>query len=292
MLPTVCGKEEWNTYGRNKLNAFLGGSEEMIFPNPQTPDVSVILLFHNNAHLSLLCLNAVLQNAGQNYNLILIDNNSTDETNQLLRRCKGAEITRNAENRGFGEACMQGAAQATGKYLLFLNNDTLLEPGAIEAALRHFDNNTVGAIGGKILLATGELQEAGCSVYSDGLTHQYGREDQPDRAVYEFSRPVDYCSGSFLMTPRTLFFELGGFDPIYGLGYYEDVDYCMKVWNAGLQVVYEPACVIRHFESATSGGGENYATYQLFAANRKTVRHPMEIETFAPRTHARGVCCS
>ena len=118
------------------------------------------------------------------------------------------------------------------------------------------------------MLSTGDLQEAGSILWSDGSTYGYGRMDQPDLPQYEFRRPVDYCSGACLITPRNLFFRLGGFDPLYGLGYYKDVDYCMKVWAAGLRVVYDPRCVIRHFENATSGGGENPATFKLISANR------------------------
>ena len=71
---------------------------------------------------------------------------------------------------------MQGAAQARGKYLCFLNNDVLLEPNALSVALANFDEaGRAGAVGGKILLANGDLQEAGSIVWSDGSALGYGR---------------------------------------------------------------------------------------------------------------------
>jgi glycosyltransferase involved in cell wall biosynthesis len=110
-------------------------------------------------------------------------------------------------------------------------------------------------VGGKILLANGDLQEAGSIVWSDGSVQGYGRLDQPDLPQYEFRRPTDYCSAAFLFTCRRLFKQLGGFDPIY-TGCYEDTDYCMKVWEAGLRLIYDPRSVIRHYNSASLGGNE------------------------------------
>jgi glycosyltransferase involved in cell wall biosynthesis len=114
----------------------------------------------------------------------------------------------------------------------------------------------VGAVGGKILLANGALQEAGNLIWSDGSALGYGRGDDPNSPQYEFRRPVDFCSGVFLLTPRKLFADLGGFSSEFAPAYYEDADYCMTLWQRGFQVIYEPLAVIRHYESAASGGNE------------------------------------
>ena len=78
----------------------------------------------------------------------------------------------------------------------------------------------------------------------------------PQSPQYDFRRPVDFCSGVFLLTPRQLFAELGGFSSEFAPAYYEDADYCMTLWQRGFQVIYEPLAVIRHYESAASGGNE------------------------------------
>ncbi len=255
-LPTVCGQEEWDEYGRNRLNALLSSTKELIFQFPESPELSIILALHSKAHLSLLCLESLLANADCNYELIIIDNNSTEGAGALLDRCKGARIIRNLEQVGFAEACMTGAVQSHSEYLLFLNDDVLLESGALTSALQNFKDDTVGAIGGKILLANGALKEAGSIVWSDGSVDGYGRLDQPDLPQYEFRRSTDCCSVAFLFTSRKLFNQLGGFDPIYTPACYKDTDYCMKVWEAGLRVIYNPQSVIRHYESASSGGNQ------------------------------------
>ena len=81
-----------------------------------------------------------------------------------------------------------------------------------------------------------------------------------------FRRPVDYCSGALLVTPRALFNELGGFDEQFLPAYYEDTDYCFKVWDQGRSVVYEPNAVAHHYESASMQGSD--AARELIDAHR------------------------
>lgn len=246
----------WDKQGHARLHQLLQGGEQLAYPAVEHPTVSFIVVLHNRAHLSLLCLESIIANAGTSYELIVVDNASTDETGLMLDRLQGATVIRNQTNVGFGPACMQAAACAVGEYLCFFNNDALLGPAAISAALANFAHDDVGAVGGKILLANGALQEAGNIVWSDGSALGYGRGDDPQAPPYEFRRPVDYCSAVFLLTPRRLFAELGGFSSEFAPAYYEDTDYCMALWQRGFQVIYEPLAVIRHYESATSGGNE------------------------------------
>ena len=249
-------QKAWDKQGRARLRQLLQAGEQLACPATEHPTVSFIVVLHDRAHLSLLSLESVIANADASYELIVVDNASTDETGLMLDRLQGAKVIRNPTNVGFGPACMQAAACAAGEYLCFFNNDALLSPAAISAALANFAHARVGAVGGKILLANGALQEAGNIVWSDGSALGYGRGDDPQAPPYEFRRPVDYCSAVFLLTPRRLFAELGGFSSEFAPAYYEDSDYCMALWQKGFQVIYEPLAVIRHYESATSGGNE------------------------------------
>ena len=264
-------QEGWDRYARARLANLFSSEHYLNVGRGDQPVVSVILVLFNQAHLTLLALESIICNSDVDYELIVVDNSSTHETGALLQRIRGAHIIRNAHNVGFGPACMQGAEVARATYLFFLNNDTLLEPHAMSAALANFSrSDAVGAVGGKILLADGRLQEAGSIVWSDGSALGYGRSDDAALPAYEFRRPVDYCSGAFLFTPRSLFFKLGGFKEEFAPAYYEDTDYCMRVWNHGRQVIYEPCSVIRHFESASSGGNET-AKPQMAAKQLKFV---------------------
>lgn len=247
------GKKAWDIYGRNRLTDFLASRARFSFPPNPKPKLTVILVFYNNAHLSLLSLLSIKQNADVNYEVVVVDNCSNDLTDALLDCIDNATVIRNRTNLGFAPACMQGVQQSRGDYVCFLNNDALLEPNSLKAALRNFENDSrIGAVGGRILCADGRLQEAGSILWCDGTSTSYGRGDDPDKLQYSFRRPVDYCSGAFLITPRRLFEEVGGFDEVFAPGYYEDADYCMRLWTKGFRVLYEPLSGIRHYENAGS----------------------------------------
>ena len=251
------GKDAWDETGVRRLQDFLASDRRLCFPAPAQPEVSIIIVLYNKAHLGFLCFESLLQNAGENYELVLIDNGSTDETSRLLDRIDGAKIIRNPENTGFGRACVQGAERAAGEYLCFLNNDVILCPGALAAAIADFRRDaSVGAVGGKLLLSDGRMQEAGSIVWRDGTAWGYGRGDDACSPKYSFRRPVDYCSGALLFTPRALFAELGCFDDRFSPAYYEDTDYCFKVWDKGRKVLYEPQAVVHHYESASMQSSE------------------------------------
>jgi GT2 family glycosyltransferase len=247
------GKEAWDLHGRNTLKDFLASEDRLSYPLTEEPKLTFIVILYNNAHLSLLSLMSIWHNADVSYELVIVDNCSTDSTSAVLDRIDHATIIRNSTNVGFAPACIQGAMISRGDYFCFLNNDALLEPNSLQPALSNFERDpTVGAVGGKILLADGRLQESGAILWCDGTTNGYGRGADPNELQYVSRRPVDYCSGAFLITPRHLFNEAGGFDDIFAPGYYEDVDYCMRLWQKGFRVLYEPLSTVRHYENAGS----------------------------------------
>ena len=128
----------------------------------------------------------------------------------------------------------------------------------------------IGAVGGKLVLPSGRVQEAGGIIWGDGSTQGYGRNLPAEAAETMFRRDVDYCSGAFLLTRRRHFDEMGKFDPMYAPAYYEDADYCLRLWTAGSRVVYEPKAVIDHYESG-SETLRNESTI-LIMRNRKQFR--------------------
>ena len=263
---------KWDARGERRLNQLLAGPQILAIADHASPVVSIILVTRNKAHLTLLTVESILEHVSVPYELIAVDNGSDDRTPALLNRLQGAKVLRNAVNTGFGPACMQAAEAARGNYLCFFNNDALLTPGAMEAALRNFDDDTVGAVGGKILLSNGTVQEAGSIIWSDGSALGYGRGDDPSLPQYNFRRPVDYCSGVFLITPATVFRHFGGFSEEFAPAYYEDTDYCMTLWQHGLRVLYEPLATIVHYESASSGGNDQatamMAAHQIKFSNK------------------------
>jgi O-antigen biosynthesis protein len=259
----ASAQRQWVKRGHDRLESLLRKQERIRIPASSSPVLSLIMVLLNNAELSVLAIDSVVASADFPYELILIDNGSNDRTCSLLERIDGAKILRNTGNIGFGPACMQAAAIARGHFLCFLNNDVLLTGGALQRAVHTLTQPEVGAVGGKIILADGRLQEAGSIIWRDGSAYGYGRGDDPDLPQYTFRRPVDYCSAVFLLTRKELFDSTGGFSKEFVPAYYEDTDYCMNVWQRGYSVLYEPLASIVHFESATSGGVESAAALML-----------------------------
>ncbi len=219
--------------------------------------VSVIIPVHGKAAYTRACIEKIAANTpAEAFEAIFVDNASTDETAALLASLEGdVRVVTNVENRGFVEACNQGAALAQGKYLLFLNNDTAPQSGWLEALVAALEADpSVGAAGARLVYPDGRLQEAGGLIFSDGSGWNFGRGDpEPFAERYNAPAEVDYCSGAALMVRRELFEALGGFDRRYAPAYYEDTDLCFGVRARGFKVVYCPSSIVVHFEGVTAG---------------------------------------
>ena len=220
--------------------------------------------------------------------LILVDSGSSDETRQIARHLRGALVLRFAENIGFLKGCNAGLRLASAEALLYLNNDVALAPGAVRAALdRLRADPTVGAVGAKLIRTHGALQEAGSIVWRDGWTAGYLRDASPLAPEANFVRDVDFCSAAFLLTRTALVRDLGGFDEAFAPAYYEDTDLCLRIWEAGRRVVYDPAVVVHHLEyGSTDGGGA--AAAQIAARHELFFRKHMARLRFRYAADARA----
>ena len=271
VLPQEADKQDTVDNLSRELANFLASSQRLSFPAHKAPDVSVIVVLFNQAQFTLQCLRALLSQTEVTTEIILVDNNSTDETTQLVAKLDNVRVLRNRENTGFLVAVNQGAAEARGRTILLLNSDAFLREHALPIALSVLDSEAnVGAVGGRLILPAAVLQEAGSIIWSDASTQGYGRGLAPEAPEAMFRRDVDYCSGAFLLTPRAVFERLGGLDRFYAPAYYEEADYCLRLWEAGHRVVYEPRVVIDHYEfgSETRRGDAT----ELNLRNRKRLR--------------------
>ena len=235
------------------LQTFLASDSRLTIPASEKPSLSVILVLFNRAELTLACLRSLWDDYKSDLEIVIVDNASTDETGKLLDRIHGAKIIRNTHNEGFLAASNQGANEARGRNLLFLNNDTEVFPGAISSALHTIEStDDAGAVTGKLIYPDGTLQEAGGIVWNDGSCSGYGRGDDPFDGPYMYRRDVDYGSGAFLLTRRQLFEEMNGFDESFKPAYYEETDYCLRLRERQLRVVFDPDAIILHHEFASS----------------------------------------
>jgi GT2 family glycosyltransferase/glycosyltransferase involved in cell wall biosynthesis len=246
-------KSSYDHQFRIWLESFLVSGARLELPHSETPEVSILLVLFNRSELTFACLRSIVECRSEAIEVIIVDNASSDDTSKLLDRVCGARVIRNSSNLHFLLAANQATKVAKGEHILFLNNDAQLLPGTIRNALRTLTSaSDIGAVGGKIVLLDGTLQEAGSIVWQDGSCHGYGRGDDPLAPEYMFRRDVDYCSGAFLLTPRRVWEQLGGFDETFRPAYYEEADYCMRLRAQGFRVVYEPDAVISHYEFGSS----------------------------------------
>jgi len=211
----------------------------------------------NKAGLTRQCLETIrptLEGAGDG-EIIVVDNASSDDTPEMLEEFPWVRVIRNDVNRGYSGANNQGAAAARGEFLVLLNNDIVAHPGWLAAMLACARDPGVGAVGAKLLFPDGTLQHAGVwtTAYrfgssGFGASHRFYRYPSEYPPANERTAALDVVTGACLVTPRALFAELGGLDEGFWNGN-EDVDYCFRVVERGLRVVYEPKAVLTHFES-------------------------------------------
>ncbi len=224
-------------------------------PVVETPKVSIVIPVFGKSLYTFNCLLSVAGNtADVSYEVIVVDNASSDDTLEMLSLVDNVVVLRNRENVGFVDACNIGGAAARGESILFLNNDTMVTPGWLSALQRIFDENPLcGAAGSKLIYPDGSLQEAGGIIWKDASGWNYGKFDDPEKPEYNYLREVDYCSGAALMVRKDLFREIGGFDRRFAPAYWEDSDLCFSIRDLGYKVFYQPESVVVHFEGISAG---------------------------------------
>ncbi|MDR7435657.1 MAG: glycosyltransferase [Armatimonadota bacterium] len=226
-----------------------------------SPKASIIIPVHNNLHLTKTCLERIRQNSSEvDYEVIVIDNASTDGTREFLRSEQELGKLRaifSDTNLGFAKACNLGAREALGKYVVFLNNDTEPLEGWLVALVSTAEKDErIAAVGAKLLFPDGTIQHAGIAIGKDLSApivpfHIYFRE-RADAPYVNREKDLQVVTGACMLVRRDVFLAFGGFDEAFKNGY-EDVDFCLRLKEAGYRVVYTPKAEVIHLESQTPG---------------------------------------
>ncbi|WP_050981878.1 glycosyltransferase [Rhodanobacter thiooxydans] len=224
-------------------------------PVSDQPQVSVVIPVHGELAHTLACLRSLARHGAQvPFEVIVVDDASPDASAATLAQVVGLRLQRNAANLGFIGSCNAGAGAARGEFLLFLNNDTQVTSGWLDALLRCFaERADCGIAGSRLVYPDGRLQEAGGLVFADGSCWTTGRFEPRDMPLFRCRREADYVSGASLLIRRDVFVRAGGFDARYAPAYYEDADLAFAVRRLGLRVYYEPASTVIHCEGISAG---------------------------------------
>jgi len=242
------------------------------FPVHEEVEVSIIIPVFDQLQFTHACL-AALQTAQERsrFEVIIVDDCSTDKTPEIIPKIDSVVYLRNETNSGFIVCCNRGTEKARGKYLVFLNNDTIVSDGWLSALVDTFtEEPQAGIVGSKLIYPDGRLQEAGAIIWQDASGWNCGKFDDPQKPEYNYLREVDYCSAAALMIPKALFQRVGGFDLRYAPAYYEDADLAFKVRRAGYKVLYQPLSEVIHYEGSTGGTDLSAGAKKYQDINRST----------------------
>ncbi len=230
--------------------------------------LSIIIVSWNVRDELLDCLNSIQQNpSSHRYEVIVVDNASSDGTTDAIEsRFPDVRLCVNTDNRGFAMANNLGIKQSTGQYILLLNPDTIVPPNALDILIQFMDDNKdVGVCGPKLLNSDGTIQQSIHRFPSfRGALHrhtafkflgifkgQYRKWIMKD-VSYDNQIDVDQVMGAALFTRRSLIEQVGSMDERFFM-YYEEVDLCYRIKEAGWRIVYVPEVKITHLGGRSSG---------------------------------------
>jgi len=220
----------------------------------QVQSVAAITVNWNDAERSVRCLSSVAADSSVTQ-LVLVDNGSnTDPEPVLLGRLPHASLVRRGTNGGYAAGCNAGAAAAIdagASHLLFLNNDTVLEPGAIAALLRADSDHPGSIFGPKIVYGDrpAEVWSAGGFVVRPLMANHHHGQGEP-AARHSRPRAVDWTTGCAMFVSAATYERIGPLDEDYFL-YLEDTDWCLRAAGLGVETWFVPDGVVRHEVSAT-----------------------------------------
>lgn len=220
------------------------------------PSASIVVLTHNNLELTRACLDSLEHcTAGHQFETIIVDNASTDGTQAFLKQWAGDRSDRrlilNDANRGFAAGNNQGLAVARGDYLVMLNNDTEVTQGWLSTLMNHLRRSPELGIVGPV---TDNIGNEAC------ITLRYRDREEMYRKARAYTLahmgellPIRTLAFFCVMLPRRVYEQVGPLDESFGLGFYEDDDYCRRVEQAGWKIACAEDVFVRHHLSATFG---------------------------------------
>ena len=233
-------------------------------------DLSIVIVSFNTKKILKSCLNSIFQNKFKGkLEAIVIDNNSLDGSSLMVEKeFKEVTLIRNKENVGFAKAVNQGIKKSKGEFVLLLNSDIIVKENSLNLLFDFAkDKNDLGVLGGRLLNKEGSIQGS-CYhlpnlwrtiINSEGFLKYAPQSQEPTQ--------VEVVVGAVFLIPRKIIKEVGLLDERYFI-YFEDLDYCRRIKNAGFKVFYLPKAEFVHFHGA-SGKSIPQKTHQWLVESSK-----------------------
>ena len=237
----------------------------------QYPAVSVVVLTYNNLEFTRACLDSIESLSHYpDLELVVVDNASTDGSREWLQSWaedrEGVRLILNDENLGFAAGNNVGLAAASGDYLVILNNDTYVTPGWVHGLVRHLQRDPGIGLVGPVTNNIGN--EARIDIHyadmGEMLERSWDHTAAHARELLDNGRVAFFC----VAMPRAVYEAVGPLDEGFGVGFFEDDDYCNRVREAGYRVVIAEDVFVHHHLSATFEKLDQEQRQALFEANK------------------------
>jgi GT2 family glycosyltransferase len=200
---------------------------------------SIVIVSYNNVELTKQCIESIVaRTTYPNYEIIIVDNASSDGTNDMLHEMQNQhammKVIINNSNRGFAAANNQGVVLAEGEYIVLLNNDTVVTDDWLEAMLRHLQNENIGMVG-PVTNSIGNEAKIDTHYLNLEQMHDFASRYTVAHAGshFDISMLAMFC----VAMRRDVFNEIGTLDEMFGLGMFEDDDYSRRMHAAGYRTV-------------------------------------------------------
>ncbi len=209
-------------------------------------DISVIIVTYNSSECIQACLDSVCSQKGVDYEVIVVDNTSSDDTLLKVRnnRCL---LLESGENIGFGRACNLGMSQSKGRYIFLLNPDArLTDESDLAQVCRLMDENPRwGLAGAKVLSQNGSLESP--------PAREYPGQKHVQRDFSQLPGSISWVIGAAMIVRRDIYLQLGGFDPDFFL-YSEETDLCLRVRESGYEIGWLEDVAVKHIGGESEKG--------------------------------------
>ena len=220
---------------------------------------SIIIPHHNGKEILSRCLNAINSSTKRNPEIIVLDNASTDDSiNHVEKKFSNITIIRNEQNLGYAGGCNLGAKEAKNNYIVFLNNDTIVEKGWDDSLLKKLQKDDVSAVQPKIKNlskqeyfdyagASGGFLDVFCYPFCRGRVFE---TIEKDSMQYDSEEEIFWASGAAFATKKDIFIKAGMFDTKL-FAHMEEIDYHWRCQMMGYRIIISPESVIYHEGGAT-----------------------------------------